>query len=64
MAEINKDDLYSIAVKQMKEFSTNIIDDCIDFANDNDYEIEWVLDKFQEEFSKTKLDFLRRLGNE
>lgn len=53
-------ELYDTALKEVTELAVDAIEQCFDFANRNDYEKEWVLDRFQEQFSRAKKDFLNR----
>ena len=53
-------ELYDIALKEVKELAVDVIEQCSYFAEKNDYEKEWVLDRFQEQFSIAKKDFLKR----
>lgn len=46
--------LYNQAMGEMSEFVQDVMKQCIDFADKYCYEIEWVLEKFQEEFSRAK----------
>lgn len=51
-------EIYDTALKEVTELAIDIIEQCFDFANRNDYDKEWVLDRFQEQFSRAKKDFL------
>ena len=51
-------EFYDTALKEVTELAIDVIEQCFDFANRNDYDKEWVLDKFQEQFSRAKKDFL------
>ena len=51
-------ELYDTALKEVTELAVDVIEQCFDFANRNDYDKEWVLDRFQEQFSRAKKDFL------
>ena len=53
-------ELYDTALKEVTELVVDTIEQCFDFANRNDYDKEWVLDRFQEQFSRAKKDFLNR----
>ena len=57
---MEEDELYKTAMLQMIELSCDVIDQCIEFANHNDYNTEWVLDMFQEQFSSVKQEFMKR----
>lgn len=54
------DELYDIALKEVTELAVDVIEQCFYFAEKNNYEKEWVLDRFQEQFSIAKKDFLKR----
>ena len=54
------DELYDIALKEVTELAVDVIEQCFYFAEKNNYENEWVLDRFQEQFSRAKKDFLKR----
>lgn len=58
---MEEDKLFQKAMDETKELAANVIDECIEFANDNDYETEWVLERFQEQFSKVKAEFLKKI---
>lgn len=51
-------EFYDTALKGVTELAVDVIEQCFDFANKNDYDKEWVLDRFQEQFSRAKQDFL------
>lgn len=51
-------EFYDTALKRVTELAVDVIEQCFDFANKNDYDKEWVLDRFQEQFSRAKQDFL------
>lgn len=51
-------EFYDTALKEVTELAVDVIEQCFDFANRNDYDKEWVLDRFQEQFSRAKQDFL------
>lgn len=53
-------ELYDTALKEVTELAVDVIEQCFDFANKNDYDKEWVLERFQEQFSRAKKDFLNR----
>lgn len=52
-------ELYDTALREVKELAADVIEQCSDFANKNDYDKEWVLERFQEQFSLAKRDFLK-----
>ena len=45
--------------KKVQRLSDNVLKELTIFADDNDYEKEWVLERFKEEFSKK----VRKWGN-
>lgn len=51
-------EFYDTVLKEVTELAVDVIEQCFDFANRNDYDKEWVLDRFQEQFSRAKKDFL------
>lgn len=51
---------YKEAVRKTNSLCIDVIQQCEEFANDNDYSVDWVLDKFQEQFSKLKKEYLSR----
>ena len=51
-------EFYDTALKEVTELAIDVIEQCFDFANRNDYDKEWVLDRFQEQFSRAKKYFL------
>lgn len=53
-------ELYDTALKEVTELAVDVIEQCFDFANRNDYDKEWVLERFQEQFSRVKKDYLNR----
>ena len=52
-------ELYDTALREVKELAADVIEQCSDFAYKNDYDKEWVLERFQEQFSLAKRDFLK-----
>ena len=46
------DYLYNQAVFLIKEIVKETIEDCKSFADRNNYEFEWVIDRFRTEFNK------------
>lgn len=57
---MSENELYKKAMSEMNVLANDIIEQCVDFADSNDYEKEWVLDRFQEQFSKAKAKYLNR----
>lgn len=53
------DNLYKQAMTEMDRLANDIVKECIDFALDNDYDKEWVLDRFQERFQIAKRKVLK-----
>lgn len=56
---MSEDKFYKKAMKEMDDLANDIMEQCIDFASNNDYDQEWVLDRFQEQFSKAKAKYLK-----
>ena len=56
---MEEQDLYDTALKEVTELAVDVIEQCVNFATRNDYEKEWVIDRFQEQFSIAKRDFLK-----
>lgn len=57
---MRENELYKKAMSEMDDLAKDVIEQCVDFADSNDYEKEWVLDRFQEQFSKAKAKYLNR----
>lgn len=57
---LNEKEFYDEALKEVTELAVDVIEQCIEFADRNCYEKEWVIDRFQEQFSIAKRDFLNR----
>ena len=55
---MNEKEFYNKALKEITELAVDTIEQCADFADRNDYDKEWVIDRFQEQFSIAKRDFL------
>lgn len=47
-------DFYNEAIENVDKLCQSALEDCIDFADLYNYDKEWVLDRFQEQFSKLK----------
>lgn len=56
---MSETEIYDKALKEVTELAVDVIEQCADFADRNDYDKEWVIDRFQEQFSIAKRDFLR-----
>ena len=56
---MNEKELYDTALKEVEELAVDVIEQCSDFADRNDYEKEWVIERFQERFSIAKRNFLK-----
>ncbi|MGG4106735.1 hypothetical protein AAXB25_22815 [Paenibacillus lautus] len=53
--EKSEDDmLYKHAMKRITELVEEVFQICDEVADENQYEREWVLDRFREQFSKAK----------
>ena len=48
------DKLYKQALEEMKELAERVLEECCEFAEDNDYEKEWVISHFISAFNKLK----------
>lgn len=57
---MGEDELYKKAMSEMDALVNDTIEQCVDFANSNNYEKEWVLDRFQEQFSRAKAKYVNR----
>ena len=53
-------ELYREAINNIDQFCLYILDDLSDFAVKNDYDKEWVIERFQEQFQKVKMKNLKR----
>lgn len=52
-------DLYDCAIRDIDRLCSDVLDDCVSFASRNDYDVEWVFDRFQERFSNVKSAYIR-----
>lgn len=50
---------YKLAMKKMNNLAEDVFNECIDFANSHDYDKEWVIERFQEQFQKVKTKKLK-----
>ena len=57
---MDEKEFYNKALKEVTELAVDAIELCADFADRNDYDKEWVIDKFQEQFSIAKRNFLSK----
>lgn len=48
------DDLYKEAMMRMDELVEEVLQFCDDVADNNNYERDWVLDRFREKFNKAR----------
>lgn len=53
-------ELYEKALKDVTELAVDAIEQCADFATKHNYDTKWTIDRFQEQFSIAKRDFLNR----
>lgn len=53
------EELYREAINQLDNFCLDILADLSDFAIKNNYQREWVFDKFKERLFKFKLAYIR-----
>lgn len=56
--------IYDEAVERINSLCEDVLEDCANFADGYDYDYEWVLDTFQEQFSKIKRGYLKNKGCE
>lgn len=56
---MNEDKFYKEAMDEINDLANDVMEQCIDFANNKDYDQEWVLDRFQEQFSEVKVKYLK-----
>lgn len=49
---MSEDALYDQAVKEMKSLAKYVMQDIQEFADEHDYEKEWAVERFREEFNK------------
>ena len=54
--------LYKLAMKEMNNLAEDVLNECIEFADSHDYEKEWVIERFQEQFQKVKAKKLENWG--
>lgn len=53
-------ELYKEAIKRIDNLCSEALDNCVDFANANDYDQQYVFEKFQESFSLKIQNYLKR----
>lgn len=56
---MNEKEFYNQAMIDMYYLCKDVILECEDFAKDKDYNVDLVLDRFQEQFSKLKQLYLK-----
>ena len=44
----------------MNSLAEDAFNECIEFADSHDYDKEWVIERFQEQFQKVKIKNLKR----
>lgn len=55
LCKLSEDEkVYKEAMKRMDELVDEVIQTCIEVADDNDYERSWVLDRFRSRFNTAK----------
>lgn len=54
--------LYKLAMKEMNNLAEDVLNECIGFADSHNYDKEWVIDRFQEQFQKVKAKKLKNWG--
>ena len=52
---------YKLAVQEMNSLAEDAFNECIEFADSHDYDKEWVIERFQEQFQKVKIKNLKRI---
>jgi hypothetical protein len=50
----DEDKLYKEAMDRINDLIEEVMQTCFDVADENDYDREWVLDRFREQFNKAK----------
>lgn len=53
---MEEQELYNIALKEVTELAIDVLEQCCDFANKNNYDRNWVIERFQEQFQRAKKD--------
>lgn len=53
---MNEQDLYDMALKEVTKLAIDVLEQCCDFANKNNYDRNWVIEGFLEQFQKAKKD--------
>lgn len=53
---------HKLAMKEMNNLAEDVLNECIEFADSHDYDKEWVVDRFQEQFQKVKAKKLKNWG--
>ena len=53
--EMEDDKLYRQALEEMEELAERVLKECCEFADDNDYEKEWVISHFMSAFNNLKI---------
>lgn len=51
---MSEKELYNQALKEVTELAVDVIEQCFEFASKHNYDKEWVIDRFQEQFSIAK----------
>lgn len=51
------DPLYKQAVSDIKLLVEDVLEQCVDFADQYNYEKEWVFERFRTEFNRVKRKF-------
>lgn len=60
MRHVVEEELRKTALREVTELAVDVLEQCCFFADKNDYDKEWVLDRFQEQFTRAKHNFLNR----
>ena len=53
-------EFYYVALKEVTELAVDVVEQCSAFADRNNYDKEWVLDRFQEQFLVAKRVFFNK----
>lgn len=59
----NEDKLYNKAIYDIKKLSEDVLKQCINLAKVNNYEVDWVIEKFKREFKIKYQELSEPLGS-
>lgn len=57
---MTEEEIFNEALKKVTELACDVVEQCCYFADTNDYDKEWVIERFQEQFQRAKRDYLKR----